>query len=304
LFSGYRIELWWWEMTIVIRKVCMVVVGGVFGSRLGPDMQVYMALFLVVVFIVVHLAARPFDELTSSHKILHWLELGALLVCWGTLYSGMLFWLGSTASGRFAPELLVLISFTIIFGNILFTLFLVLVYVRAVHYESKKDGEHSEEALRKRVKQRLAAADDSKQKKKTHLPNGTRIRTQARFKFGNTLRNRAVVDSQSKHIQKHAQLHSEILKRKIRIRQELQHKRLKERVRNRSDGTGFNPNVSSKKISQSQLLKKMSATELQSEVNRLHFQSKFEADQAKQANRMRERLPKKNQKKMSKLFKS
>ena len=96
LFSGYRMELWWWEMTIVIRKVCIVVVGGVFGSRLGPDMQVYMALFLVVIFIVIHLAAKPFDELTSAHQILHWLELGALLICWGTLYSGMLFWLGST----------------------------------------------------------------------------------------------------------------------------------------------------------------------------------------------------------------
>ena len=151
LFSGYRIELWWWEMTIVIRKVCMVVVGGVFGSRLGPDMQVYMALFLVVVFIVVHLAARPFDELTSSHKILHWLELSALLICWGTLYSGMLFWLGTTA-GRLGPAFLTLVSFTIIFGNVLFTIWLVFVFVRAVTRESKKDGTQSEDSLRKLIR--------------------------------------------------------------------------------------------------------------------------------------------------------
>ena len=109
------------------------------SSMQGPDMQVYMALFLVVMFIVVHLAARPFDELTSSHKILHWLELSALLICWGTLYSGMLFWLGTTA-GRLGPAFLTLVSFTIIFGNVLFTIWLVFVFVRAVHRESKKDG--------------------------------------------------------------------------------------------------------------------------------------------------------------------
>ena len=92
-----------------VCKVCIVVVGGVFGSRLGPDMQVYMALFLVVIFVVVHLAAKPFDELTSAHQILHWLELAALLICWGTLYSGMLFWLGSTA-GRLGSGFLTLVS--------------------------------------------------------------------------------------------------------------------------------------------------------------------------------------------------
>ena len=129
----------------------MVVVGGVFGSRLGPDMQVYMALFLVVIFIVVHLAAKPFDELTPSHQILHWLELGALLICWGTLYSGMLFWLGSTA-GRLEPGFLTLVSFTIIFGNVLFTFWLVFVFVCAVTRESKKDGEQSEETLRKLIR--------------------------------------------------------------------------------------------------------------------------------------------------------
>ena len=151
LYSGYRIELWWWEMTIVIRKVCLVIVGGVFGSRLGPDMQVYMALFLVVIFIVVHLAAKPFDELTPSHQILHWLELGALLFSWATLYSGMLFWLGTTA-GRLGPAFLTLVSFTIIFGNVLFTIWLVFVFVRAVTRESKKDGTQSEDSLRKLIR--------------------------------------------------------------------------------------------------------------------------------------------------------
>jgi hypothetical protein len=69
LFSGYRMELWWWEMTIVIRKVCMVVVGGVFGSQLGPTCKYTWHVFFVVIFIGVHLAAKPFDKLTSAHQI-------------------------------------------------------------------------------------------------------------------------------------------------------------------------------------------------------------------------------------------
>ena len=47
LYAGYRDELFWWEITIVIRKITMVMVGGVFASRLGPDMQIYLSLALV-----------------------------------------------------------------------------------------------------------------------------------------------------------------------------------------------------------------------------------------------------------------
>ena len=47
LYAGYRDELYWWEITIVIRKITMVMVGGVFASRLGPDMQIYLSLALV-----------------------------------------------------------------------------------------------------------------------------------------------------------------------------------------------------------------------------------------------------------------
>ena len=51
LYAGYRDELYWWEVTIVIRKITMVMVGGVFASRLGPDMQIYLSLALVRFFV-------------------------------------------------------------------------------------------------------------------------------------------------------------------------------------------------------------------------------------------------------------
>ena len=145
LYAGYRHDVFWWELTIVIRKVALVVVGGVFGSRLGPDMQVYMALAMMMIFIIVHLAVRPFDEITPAHRVLHWLELGALMVCWGTLYCGMLFWIGNRLPSGFR----VFVSFCIVGGNTLFTLLIVVVYARSSVRESRRHGEQSEHAHRR-----------------------------------------------------------------------------------------------------------------------------------------------------------
>ena len=35
-----------------------------------------------------NLVARPFDELSKAHRVLQWLELGSLRVCWLTLHAG------------------------------------------------------------------------------------------------------------------------------------------------------------------------------------------------------------------------
>ena len=137
LFAGYRHELYWWEVTIVIRKVTMVMVGGVFASRLGPDMQVYFALAVVVIFIVGHLVAAPYDELTIHHKTLYWLELSALLACFGTLYCGMLFYLGHE-TGRIPEYGLKIASFVIIICNTLFMVVAIYLYVKAVLREKRE----------------------------------------------------------------------------------------------------------------------------------------------------------------------
>ena len=94
---------------------------------------------MVVVFIVLHLGVRPFDELTKAHKVLHWLELGALMVCWGTLYCGMLYWIGD----RLPEGFRVFVSICIVAGNTGFTLFVMAVYARAVIREKKNGGEQS-----------------------------------------------------------------------------------------------------------------------------------------------------------------
>jgi hypothetical protein len=139
LYAGFRHKVWWWELSVVVRKVSMILVGGVFGFHLKPDMQVHLALFLIALMIVAHLVARPFDELTKAHRVLQWLELGSLCVCWLTLHAGTVFFIGEK-EGRISHESLTALSFYVVGGNLLFSLYLAAVYVRASCREVKKDN--------------------------------------------------------------------------------------------------------------------------------------------------------------------
>ena len=122
LYAGFRKEVYWWELSVVVRKCSMIIIGGVFGSHLRPDMQVYLALFVVALLIVAHLAAMPFEHATRRHAVLNWLELGSLGACWATLYSGMLFFIGDT--GRISATNLMLLSVAVIASNLAFSAFL------------------------------------------------------------------------------------------------------------------------------------------------------------------------------------
>ena len=62
LFNGYRPRLYWWELTIAIRKVALVLIAGIYGTRLGPDFQVTVALLLIMLFTASHLVFAPFAE--------------------------------------------------------------------------------------------------------------------------------------------------------------------------------------------------------------------------------------------------
>ena len=61
LYNGYRPRLYWWEITIAIRKVALVLIAGVYGVRLGPDLQVVVALLLIMLFTALHLVFSPFS---------------------------------------------------------------------------------------------------------------------------------------------------------------------------------------------------------------------------------------------------
>ena len=145
-----------WELSVVVRKVSMILVGGVFGFHLKPDMQVHLALFLIALMIVAHLVARPFDELTKAHRVLQWLELGSLCVCWLTLHAGTVFFIGEK-EGRISHESLTALSFYVVGGNMCFTLYLMAVYVRAAFRESRTGG-----VAEQRRKSQLVAAQQAR----------------------------------------------------------------------------------------------------------------------------------------------
>ena len=145
LYAGFRHEVYWWELSFVVRKVALILVGATFAVRLKPDMQVYIALALLVFFIILQLGMRPFDELTEKHHILNFLELGSLVICWSTLYCGMLFWMGD----RLPHSFQVFLSIFVLTTNTFFSAYLIFVFVRAFRRESVNDSPQSAENLRK-----------------------------------------------------------------------------------------------------------------------------------------------------------
>ena len=72
------------------------------------------------------------------------------MVCWGTLYCGMLYWIGD----RLPEGFRVFVSICIVAGNTGFTLFVMAVYARAVIREKKNGGEQSEAGLKRAFSRR------------------------------------------------------------------------------------------------------------------------------------------------------
>jgi CRP-like cAMP-binding protein len=93
LYLGYRDERSWWEIVIVVRKICVVSIA-TFGTLMGRvDVQVFIALGIVFLSIVVHLLGQPFDIATPKGKLLHLMEFSALSVAWCTFWGGLMFYI-------------------------------------------------------------------------------------------------------------------------------------------------------------------------------------------------------------------
>ena len=101
-----------------MRKVTFVVIAGVFGSRMGPDLQCFVALFVLFWFFNFHLTAHPFDEISTRHRALHHMETWALIVAWCTMWMGLIFYLGNEF-GRINRDWMVVFTVGIIGMNVL-----------------------------------------------------------------------------------------------------------------------------------------------------------------------------------------
>ena len=77
-------------------------------------------------------------------------------MCWLTLHAGTVFFIGEK-EGRISHESLTALSFYVVGGNLLFTLYLAAVYARAAFRESRTGG-----VVEQRRKSQLVAAQQAR----------------------------------------------------------------------------------------------------------------------------------------------
>ena len=87
LYTSYRDDVWWWEVTVALRKVVVACIG-VFGASLG-EMQVHLVLLYVFFNAMITALVRPFGG--SNANILQKVELICLVGLFLTLWSGSIF---------------------------------------------------------------------------------------------------------------------------------------------------------------------------------------------------------------------
>ena len=117
LYNGYNARRYYWEGMMAIRKASMVALR-VFGSLSGVELQAHIGSALIVLFLVCHLAASPYDDIKHpGHRVLHNMDSIALLVCWLTLWGGLFYYhdnLWNSAK--------ILLTIGLILGNVVFFL--------------------------------------------------------------------------------------------------------------------------------------------------------------------------------------
>ena len=153
LYAGYRRSTFWWEGVVALRKVTFVVIAGVFGSRMGPDLQCFVALFVLFWFFNFHLTAHPFEELTARHRVLHHIETWAIIVGWCTMWMGLIFYLGNEF-GRIDRWMMTMFTIAIISMNSLYLLIVMTLFFK--EYVTERLEAREEHAHQKLV-HKLAA---------------------------------------------------------------------------------------------------------------------------------------------------
>mgnify|MGYP001181786708 CR=1 FL=1 len=85
LYTSFREEVWWWEITTTVRKILIVAVG-VFGESMGR-MQVHFTALCIVLIMLITAIVQPYGKQIQ----LHVLELSSLAAIWLTLWAGSVF---------------------------------------------------------------------------------------------------------------------------------------------------------------------------------------------------------------------
>ena len=127
-------DRYFWETIITTRKVSIVALS-VFGTELGVLRQSIVALLLLLGCIVLEIVGEPFRQVTEAHAVLKRLELGALLVEWGTLWCGLMI----HHSGPRSEGMNVFMTFCVVLVNVGMMIWFLRVLV-AAYLEEKKNS--------------------------------------------------------------------------------------------------------------------------------------------------------------------
>ena len=109
----------------------------VFGPELGPEKQAQVALLLILICIVFEIHGDPYVMETPKHQILGRLELSALMIEWGTMWSGLVIFQmddSKPSDKGFAITL----TIVVIVSNTILLLCFVVQFIRAKLHERKE----------------------------------------------------------------------------------------------------------------------------------------------------------------------
>ena len=153
----FRPELWWWEITVAMRKITIVLLG-VFGTNMG-EMQVHITAWSIVVVMLVTVKLQPYGKRTE----LMFLEMFALVMIWMSLWSASVFNAYPRCEDPRVPNVIMgwcdFMSILIGIGNICV---LLVALVIMAYYSTTKLAKKVNKMLQKRERQRSLAESQTK----------------------------------------------------------------------------------------------------------------------------------------------
>ena len=132
-FAGFRQERYYWECVVALRKESTVVLA-VFGSQMGVAMLAHVALLVFMVQILVQLMGDPYGR---GHGRLQILDVGAICLCWGTMWSGFFFYTPRPPDQKAA---LVFLTMTVVLVN---TIYMMILLYSMCSEACKEHEDHS-----------------------------------------------------------------------------------------------------------------------------------------------------------------
>merc|ERR1712166_1353571 len=127
-FSGFRAEIWWFELWNTLRK-SLFTISAVLFAPLGVMMQTWAALSLLLTFLVVFSVSQPYEQ-----SYLNNLERSALSISVITLLSGLGLFTNDQSGGSKSEDFAIFLTFIIVFFNILFGLNILVTFSKHTTY--------------------------------------------------------------------------------------------------------------------------------------------------------------------------